>query len=314
MLKRHFQPIFLLLMLVCVKTSFAQEHPYFDFHLSAATGYSGVYSNLKDYHLQGLPSAKFGLQYMYNQRRLYMGTGAEFSLLFFQTNSKNLYDEVDYKDSQNEDLTMRYSFNNFRQRYSNLYINIPITFGYKYDAYYLQGSATYSVHFAGLASTTIDPLKTTGYYPNYIGDLTNMPDHYYLKKDYGYTHSNNLSSQCLLQLEAGIDVTRMFPYGSIGNVLGSLIHQRSGNIVNNRLRLGVFCDIGIGNIYKPYDREITANPQGSLDFINYNINPKDIQFKSVISVPNVSTRINTFFVGIKATWVIRHRDLYDYNR
>lgn len=302
--------ILALLLIAYAPFCSAQEYPYFDFHTSAGIGYNTVYGSLKNYKLAGLPTAKFGLQYMYNRQNLYFGSGAELSLLMFQTKGVDLYDEVDYKDSQNEDLTMRYTFSDLHQRYTSLCIHIPLTAGYKYDDYYVQGSLAYSLHLAGLTTTIIDPLTTKGYYPNYIGDLSNMPDHYYTEKGYSYTHSNTFSSQFLLQLEAGMDITRQFPYGSVGNVLKRVIHQREGNTVNNRLRIGIWCDIGLGNLYKPFGRDITGSPQGDYSFIHYNINPHELQFKSVVNTPDISTQLSTFSIGVKATWVIRHRDLY----
>lgn len=285
---------------------------HLDLHLSAGLGYHTLFNNLDQYRLVGLPAANAGIKLVYSKDHFYYGTGAELSRTYVQTQAKSFQDEMNYTDVDGEDFTMRYSFRNFRQRFSSTYLNIPLLVGYEENGYYGQAALSYSLHLGSSYTSVIDPLATKAYYPDYIEDMVNLPQHYLINKRMTYSGSTSFRSQVMLQMEAGMDISHLLPYAPAGKYIGHLFRQRMQEQIYNRLRIGIFCDLGLGNTYKPSD-PFTEGTSPSSPFIQYHINPEQLKFNSVIGSQSRNTQLTTFAIGIKLTLILRNRTFCDCN-
>lgn len=285
---------------------------HLDLHLSAGLGFHTLFNNMVQYAPVGLPTANAGIKLVYSKDHVYYGSGVELSRTYVQTRARSFQDEMNYTDVDGEDFTMRYSFNHFRQRFSSTYLNIPLLVGYEQSGYYGQAALSYSLHLNSSYTSIIDPLETKAYYPDFIEDMVNLPHHYLINKRMTYTGSTSFRSQVMLQMEAGMDISHLLPYAPTGKYIGRIFGQRMQEQIYNQLRIGVFCDLGLGNSYKPSD-PFTEGTSPSSPFIKYHINPDQLKFNSLIGSQSHNTQLTSFAIGIKLTLVLRNRTFCDCN-
>ncbi len=115
----------------------------------------------------------FGLEYTYHfNTRFGMSLGAEYQSYKSKANAPDISGAYETLDFEAEHFEFRYSMKKFQEEQKIGFINIPIMFLYQNQEYhfYVRGGGKIGIPILGKFDSNYD-LSTSGYYPQYNGEL-----------------------------------------------------------------------------------------------------------------------------------------------
>lgn len=230
-------------------------------------------------------------EYQIDRLRLQLGAGVRWQdVKHYMADTTFIRDYV--HDTQGYNYRLRYDFRNREDISRNLYVQIPVMFGYGFYNVYLMVGAKFNFAIAG-NTCVLDTGVTTGTYSQYLGLFEEMDNHG-LRKDVpfydGHMQRLQLKTDILLSAEIGYEWVWEREKD----------HRKSRTREENRFRLALFGDYGVLN----------SNPKNNYDAIYIPEGPYQWDFPAykrnhVFSSSMAQGReIHNFFAGIKLTFLI----------
>ena len=183
-------------------------------------------------------------------------------------------------------FVMRYNFTDLQDFYKICYVNIPLRVGGTFDGFYFLGGAKIGLNILSYAETS-GKHSSTGYFPQDIGYLSEMPHHSFVKNQTGSDNTRfngKLNLNLALSAEVGVNF-----------ILSNTLLQE--------LRLAVFADYGVLNI-NSNDYISTANTNGDFVYVpatdKVGLDPNIIKYNSLLT-SNIKPSVNPFIAGLKIT-------------
>ena len=233
----------------------------------------GGYSRL-DLHLSGIPALGYvggtlGVGYGYSfGEHLAVNTGVEYSLLGSYTRPVSFTTERPIFDTEEDFLTILYSFYRYRERQRAHYLNImPVSVEYADGWFYCAAGAKVGLNVRA-TSVTMANATLSGDYEKYRGIFLGVP--YLPQISVQTTNSIRLGANIMASAEVGVNI--------------AADEQKSAP-----LRIALFCDYGLSNIAKP-----SAMARVSYDD---DVIPSMVSFNSLTN--SDANRITSLMVGLK---------------
>lgn len=203
-----------------------------------------------------------------------VNAGVELARLSSSTKAYTFDDSQEREDSEGMTFTMQYRYHRYKEYQHAHYLNLPLSLGYTYQKFYALAGAKVGLQLQSSYRVKINPLETSGSYPQFIGDFEDMPNHYFSSKPREEKGSITLGANLMASVEAGVN----------------LVQREQKNI----WRLALFCDYGLINIH---------SGASSKNLIEYdNNNPLNIHANSLLySNQNKGESIKSLMVGVKVT-------------
>ena len=234
----------------------------------------------KDY---GSIGGAIGVGYEYHYNEFIFNTGVEFMLFNSGSNMDNYRTDRDVVDSEGYEVVYKYNFYKYREKYLVGTLQIPIMFGGRKYNFYAMGGVKIGINLFGQANITSE-FETKGWYKQYIDEFENMPNHYYFS---GF-EANGKNKLDLSAMNVALSA-------EFGWFLEDMTRFKRPNPV---AKLSIFCDYGLNNIIK---QDYIGG-----DYMSFpRANPVDIEMNTILQ-SNVAKnkRVNTLFVGVKATIIL----------
>jgi len=190
-------------------------------------------------------------------------------------------------------FVMLYNFTDLQDFYKICYINMPLRIGGTFNAFYFLVGPKIGLNALSYAETS-GKHSSTGYFPQDIGYLEDMPQHSFVKDKVGSDNTRfdrKLNFNLVVSAELGINL--IFSNTSL-----------------QEMRFAVFADYGLLNINS---KNYTANTNTNSDFIyipatnQVGIDPNIIRYNSLIT-SNIKPPVNPFIVGVKVTMLFISRN------
>lgn len=242
-----------------------------------------------------------GLGYQLRYKRLLLTTGLEYE-------SYNSFTGIaqfcrSFAMTPYPTMTYTYTFNSMKDYWQTGYVQLPLLFGMELNDWYWQAGAKIGLNVLG--SSRMKGLLTTSIKDEeLISDLHDMFNHA-LVTDYEIDHQKeNLSFgfNTALSVEAGLLLDRwMQPKVAKGKKL-TPAQQFAQNL---HLRLAVFAEYGVLNIYKAPGNPTLDIPVDFSKVIDNDLSSPDKLYKDVRYCSSLSTTtakggvLNPFLVGVK---------------
>ena len=245
--------------------AFAQDKHYID--VWALGGYNALLHGIEGTKTPGSGGGAVGVGYEFNHNNFILTAGAEYMRLASTTRLSD-YAGVDYNYDYpyiaDYQIPYHYTFADYRERYSQNFLNVPIQFGWRFDRYYALAGARLGLSFASSYSTDAT-LRTTALDPSLIAPIEGLQLHGIGDKPITQRGALDFGFNTSVSLEAGIYLDEWLP--------------RSMTQLNNRkrtrlsYRVGAFVDYGLLNLNQAVaDRPLVDAPVGN-DMWNVLINP-----------------------------------------
>jgi len=245
-------------------------------YLWGSLGQSTLNVDLEKTSFVGRTGGNVGLAYSYTLRCGWsVSAGLELALLRTSTKPYSFAYSSSWIDSEGDPFTMKYLYNGYQEQLCSRYLNVPISVGYAYQRLYLAVGAKTGVHLRSSYVSSINPLKTTADYPQFIGDLENIPNRYLVNRLHRARGSVTLGTNAMVSVE-----------------LGATLMQRSGEPA---LRLAAFCDYGVSSVLRSSAKK---------DLVEYGKLPTDIQLSSILESEAYGHRATLSMVGVKLTYLL----------
>ncbi len=187
-----------------------------------------------------------GVGYEWARKHFILQTGLDFSCLRGNLQMDDFVHEVPMVDTEGQEYTGRYYFNENEDVYSLGYLQIPILAGARFGKFYFLAGGKIGVNLYG-TSNVENLVKSTGQYDEFIGEFENMPNHGFETCEAKADYSVKTGLNCAASLEMGwqlLESEKKFPW---------------------MCRLGIVCDYGILDIHtdsysEPLIKEVSGMP------------------------------------------------------
>jgi hypothetical protein len=258
---------------VMAQRYYANRHKGHRIFTWAGVGYSRLDLHLSNVSTLGYAGGSLGVGYGYSfSERWSINAGVEYTQLSSSIKPFDFAMEVEMLDTEEMPFIMRYDFSRYRERQHAHYINVlPLSVEYARGRFYCAVGAKAGLHLSATAVTTASHMETAGRYPQYIGDFTEMPDHYFDQKP-------NLREENRIRF--GLNLMASAEVGM--------------NIRNapkrDPLRIALFCDYGLSNIQQSSGKALITI---------YEANPTIVNLNSLAG--STPKRITALLVGLKLT-------------
>lgn len=186
---------------------------------------------------------------------------------------------------------MTYDFTQRTDEMRELYVQVPLFVGGYIRGFYLLGGPKLSIPVWG--NTKLDLLTTsTATYKGYIGTMQEMDNHG-IRREVPLTPDQRNREALKLRL----DLMGVFEFGyelAFSNKGGQTYHRT--NMVDQRLRIGAFAEIGILNVAPRTEQPLNEVPETApYDF-------QDFQYNHVYSTGMISS-LHNFYAGLRLTYI-----------
>jgi len=274
----------------------AQKKQYLN--ISGGAGYSSLDHGIPKTKISGGIGYTLGVGYEVHLDQFMFLTGVEFNFLNSKTSLTDYQENYDFLYPYIPDhyITYNYAFDNYEEKNSFGYLNIPLQAGMRFGRYYALTGVRFGFNITGNYKTMAQ-LQTTATDPMFVDDMSDMPNHYlesayYVKKG---------------DLDLGLNIASGMEFGV---VLDEWLDKRFMQIKNRRntslsYRTGIFVDYGMVNINKattdkpilsvPEDISLAVTDPGAGNSVNIGINSLNS------SVLAEGKSFGTLFVGAKLT-------------
>jgi len=189
-------------------------------------------------------------------------------------------------------FVMQYNFTDLQDSYKICYVNIPLRVGGTFNGFYFLVGPKIGLNVLSYAETS-GKHSSTGYFPQDIGYLSEMPNHSFVKNKTGGDDTRfNGKLGLNLAASAEVGVNFLLPYTHF-----------------QELRLAVFADYGVLDV-NSNDYISTANTNGDFVYVpatgQAGLDPNVVKYNSLLT-SNVKPSVNPFIVGLKVTVLFSSR-------
>ena len=172
-----------------------------------------------------------GVGYEWQRRKFILHTGLEFQRFGGVLRTEPFMHEVPMMDTENDEFTGRFYFQENKDAYSLGYVNLPLMVGGQFGRFYCLGGCSLGVNVFG-SSLVENKIKSTGYYEEFIGEFEDMPNHGFTTREVTANYRVDMKVNVALSMELGYciipsDEKPLWSY-----------------------RVGLFADYGLLNIHK----------------------------------------------------------------
>ena len=283
----------LILLIPAFFSAYSQSKHFID--VWGGGGYSSLCHEINNTKVPGGAGYSLGFGYEYNPGRFIILTGLEFMHLnsatklgTYETEKKYIYPHIDEYDHY---ISYLYTINDYKEKHSFGYLNIPLQFGAKFDRYYAIAGVKVGLNLFGAYKLTSNIL-TKGADPMFIDTISGVPAHHISSRPYDGNGKLNLALNITPGAEFGVYLDDWLPRN-----FTRLDNRRRTNV---SYRLGAFLDYGITNI----NIAGTENPH-----LNYptgspgdEVNPQDVSLNSLAASDLAANkRFGSLYAGIKLT-------------
>ncbi len=235
-------------------------------------------------------TAGASLLYTYLNGIFFIQTGVGVRWQDVKNTVSDQFDSKDLQDAAGTNMHMTYDFKNRIDESRMLYLQVPLYVGgYARGFYFMIGPKFYMPLYG---STQLDLTATSiGHYDKYIGDMEEMDNHG-MRKDVPLTpdQRNQPALKLKIDVAAVVELGYEFAFSNKG-----LQGYRKSTMLDQRLRIGAFAEMGILNISPKTDLPLNGVPDSSpYDFQSF-------QYNHVISTANVSS-VHNLFAGIRISY------------
>lgn len=237
------------------------------------------------------------LQYAYLNGVFFLQTGVG---VRWQDVKNKVTDQSVQRDAYDATGTlahMTYDFVNRVDQSRAMYVQVPFSIGAYIHGFYGSIGAKFTMPLLGATHLSLTA-SSTAKYDGFIGPLEEMDNHG-IRKDVPLTPDQQKGER----LNMGIDVTGMVDIGyELAFSNKGLPGYRERNMMDQRLRIGLFAEIGIMNIAPRTNLSLNEVPEASpYDFQTFQYNHV-ASTKSVISMHNLfaGLRVTYFFFGYQS--------------
>ena len=177
-------------------------------------------------------------------------------------------------------FVMQYNFTDLQDLYKISYINLPLRAGGTFNGFYFLAGTKIGLNVLSYSKTS-GKHTSTGYFPQDIGYLSEMPQHSFVKNKAGEDNTRfngKLGLNLAASTEVGVNL--MLPY-----------------LILQELRLAVFADYGVLNINSTnYNNDFVCVP--ATDQVG--LDPNIIKYNALLT-SNIKPSVNPFVAGLKVT-------------
>ena len=230
-------------------------------------------------------------EYQIDRLKLQVGAGIRWQVVKnYVADTSFVRDYV--HDTQGYRYSLQYDFRNRVDKSRNLYIQLPVMFGYGFYNVYVMAGAKFNFAVAG-STCVLDTGLTTGVYSQYLGLFEEMDNHG-LRKDVPF-YNNKLAQ---LQFKPDILISAEIGYEWVWERKKDRRSSRTRE--ETRFRVAAFGDYGLLNINPKTKYDAIYVPEGPYqwDFPVFNRN------HVLSSKMTEGKEIHNFFAGIKLTLLI----------
>ncbi|GHT35147.1 hypothetical protein FACS189434_12500 [Bacteroidia bacterium] len=181
-------------------------------------------------------------------------------------------------------FVMQYAFTDLQDLYKIAYINVPLRIGGTFEGIYFLVGPKIGLNVLSYAETS-GTHSSTGYFPQDIAYLSEMPQHSFVKNKAGSDETRfngKLNLNLAVSAEVGINL---------------ILSQ------TQELRFAVFADYGVLNINST-DYVSTTNANGDFVYIpataQVGLDPNLVKYNSLLT-SNTKSSVNPFIAGLKVT-------------
>lgn len=256
------------------------------FSISASGGYYSLAENIPEISTRGGGSGMLGISYEMRYNGFWFSLGADVHYGSSTLTMAPFEAHREMYDTQGKRVSFHYRINEYSDTQKDFRVGVPLLIGFYTNGIYGAVGAKFSYAPHTVTTPTITYV-TSGTYERYIADFENMPNHFYAE----YT-------------TPGHSELKMHPQGSIIAELGYdvLNKERMSNYaLCSVLKIGVYAEYGINSCMSGNDHNeqlYGVNPA----------NPVQLTIDSYYSRMNLDeSRVVPFYVGIKATFMLRIR-------
>jgi hypothetical protein len=277
-MQKTYKILFALCVMMSVQSSMDAQTTH-NLYLGAAGGYSSfMLKDAPDFSATGSWGGGFEAGYELNVRAFMLKLGAEFTYLNAGLGLRNFTQHVDLidDDDPSEIYTGNYTFRNNSDAYRFGNLNVPLMIGFRVHKFYLLAGGKVGVNLFE-SNTTKTSLQTTGTYPGFIDDFTNMPNHSFYGTTEKRSYSGKFPLNAYASAEMGLYLNANMPTRSkyrFGQSAGDKIKYRLSafadyglmDLLGNTTTNSLFPDIAANFPDRPYLKSFvrSANMRGSV--------------------------------------------------
>lgn len=280
--KTHITLLILILSLFSLP-SFSLGKVYNDHFITASisAGYSSLQYDLPAYdgftQVGGL-GAGLGFGYELHHGFFLFNLGVDFEYLNASDEMANFEYVTTLIDTEGDNVTYHYDFQNYQATTSYGYFNVPIGIGFTTQSVYGYVGAKIGLNMMGSTTTNID-YRTLGNYDRFIDDFEDMPDHFFTN------YSNETSGDVTL-------LTNIAAQAEFGFYLGGK-RLKKGN--SYRYRLGFFAEYGFQDVF---------NEAPSTQLMVFKGDAPNVELNSLLTSTDMSkVDVLPLFVGLRLTFM-----------
>jgi len=194
-------------------------------------------------------------------------------------------------------FVMQYNFTDLQDLYKICYVNIPLRIGGTFNGFYFLVGSKIGLNVLSYAETG-GKHSSTGYFPQDIGYLSDMPHHSFVNNKAG-SDITRFNRELNFNLTASVEV-------------GVNLMMQNTNTLLRELRLAFFVDYGMLNINFS-DYISTANTNGDFVYVpaidQACLDPNIVKYNSLLT-SYTKPVTNPFIAGMKLTLLFTSQNNY----